>query len=287
MTESCITAIQRGADLRQTVGYREVAIAINTPKSARAAPEPKGTSGAQGIRSVEHEANELLIRITCDTVALSSKRGKGSGAIDSQVQSDQIMAMSERNISGRREMGRIQTDRSGAASAPLPSITIAPISPSQSPGSKILPWAAGLNPCNRSDHRIGRKERISADGLIDSDVFPRLTSTCSCADFETLNFTASAVGATSMAYISPRPKAPQDFLCGQIASSPIAGYPVACLNFILSAFLTASLSTVTMGVSCGKQDSNRYMTSQQKAVLLLSNKQLRKENEALRVTRKV
>lgn len=142
MTESCIDAIERGADLRQVVGCRELAVAINTPKSVRIVPDPNEGRGAQGIKRVEHEANELLIRITCDIVALASQPGIKSSATDAQALSDRIMVTSKRNRSGQRT-DRSQTVRSGAASAPLPSITISPMSPLQSPGNAILPWAAG------------------------------------------------------------------------------------------------------------------------------------------------
>jgi hypothetical protein len=143
MTESCIAAIQRGADLRQPVGYREVAIAINTPKSVRAAPKPDDRMGAHGMRSVEHEANELLIRITCDIVALSSKPKKPTMESIARDSSSPNPARSQRSRTGRSETDRKLTERSGALSAPLPSITISPDSPSQSSGSKIPPWAAG------------------------------------------------------------------------------------------------------------------------------------------------
>ena len=143
MTESCITAVQRGADLRQKVGCKEVAITIHTPKSVRAAPEPDDRRGAPGMRSVEHEANELLIRITCDIVALSSKPDKPTMETITRDSSGPNRAMSQRSRSGRSETGRKLTERSGVVSAPLPSITISSDLPSQSSGNKIPPWAAG------------------------------------------------------------------------------------------------------------------------------------------------
>ena len=45
MIESCVQTIQRGSDLRQVVGVKEVGVALLTPSSVHAAPEPEKGNG--------------------------------------------------------------------------------------------------------------------------------------------------------------------------------------------------------------------------------------------------
>ena len=178
MTESCIAAIKSGADLRRIVGVQELGLALATPKSVRAAPQPDHEMGAQNRHNVEHKANELLIRITCDLVDLTSKAAAVTVAQDASHTSRQMTFVGT---------ARSGTDRRGALSAPpAPIITIHLEEwPGASSLRKELPWAA-----------------------------------------------ASGVGTTSLNQIanarerSNRPRTESDFLCGQIASSPIAGFPV-------------------------------------------------------------
>ena len=168
MTQSCIQAIERGSDLRRPVGVKEVAVALMTPDVS----SQKNAISTLGMRSAEHKAKELLLRITCDLLELSSKTG-----------TDQVTtartSLEYPSARGGGEMFRNPTDRSGAMSAPpeAPSITIVEEN-LLSPANKRVPW-----------------------------------------------------GATSTRDMSRRKKKPLewDFLCGQISSSPIAGFPVhAC-----------------------------------------------------------
>ena len=204
MAATCLSNIRSGADMRRTIGCKETAVAIYSPKSVHAAPGP---DESKGMRSTEHRANELLICITCDIVELASKPAVPEPLIKRTAREKSDM------VSARSAMGtsRLRTDRSGAMSALLigsPVITIFP----ELPFGKSLPWAG--------------------------------TSTSRSMAMKEKNDKKSA--------------GERDWLCGQIASSPIVGY----------------------------EDSDRYMTSTKKAYLMASNDELRKQNQTLRVTRR-
>lgn len=171
MIESCVQTIQRGSDLRQVVGVKEVGVALLTPSSVHAAPEPEK---GKGMRSVEHNARELLIRITCDLVDLSARPEDTAPPVSARLKT----TARSTSLTSRKN-----TNRSGAMSAPpAPSITIIhEASDPPSPNKQSLPWGAG-----------------------------------------------SAVGSLHLQKVALSKKKPKevDFLCGQLASSPIAGFPV-------------------------------------------------------------
>ena len=135
MTETCISAIESGADLRRNIGVTEIGLIINTPKSVHAAPEPISGSGVQGIRSEIHRAKELLIRIQCDILGLS--------AAPRQIIINTHSRTPTGSETGRERKDR--TDRSRCMSAPLPEITIVNRSPLMSPFTKNPFWERGTN----------------------------------------------------------------------------------------------------------------------------------------------
>jgi hypothetical protein len=174
MIESCLQTIQRGSDLRRVVGVKEAGVALLTPSSMHASPDPEK---GKGMRSAEHAAKELQIQIACDLVELSAK------------QADTAQPLSARQASGRGSARGASltfpqhTNRSGAMSAPpAPSLTIIhEESDPPSPVKQSLPWGAG-----------------------------------------------PATGSLSMQKVAMSKKKPveMDFLCGQPASSPYAGFQV-------------------------------------------------------------
>jgi hypothetical protein len=131
----------------------------------------KNAMSTLGMRSAEHKAKELLLRITCDLLELSAKTGTDP------VTKTARKSPEYPSVHGGGKMFRIATDRSGAMSAlpGAPSITIVEEN-LPSPANKHVPWGA----------------------------------------------------TSSTGNMSRRKKRPMewDFLCGQISSSPIAGFPV-------------------------------------------------------------
>ena len=174
MIESCLQTIQRGSDLRRVVGVKEAGVALLTPSSMHASPDPEK---GKGMRSAEHAAKELQIQIACDLVELSAK------------QADTSQPLSARQASGRGSARGASvtfpqhTNRSGAMSAPAaPSLTmIHEESDPPSPVKQSLPWGAG-----------------------------------------------PATESLSIQKVAMSKKKPEemDFLCGQPASSPYAGFQV-------------------------------------------------------------
>lgn len=174
MIESCLQTIQRGSDLRRVVGVKEAGVALLTPSSMHASPDPEK---GKGMRSAEHAAKELQIRVACDLVELSAKPADTAQPVSAPQASGRGSAR------GASLTFPQHTNRSGAMSAPpAPSLTIIhEESDPPSPVKQSLPWGAG-----------------------------------------------PATGSLSMQKVAMSKKKPveMDFLCGQPASSPYAGFPV-------------------------------------------------------------
>ena len=160
MIESCLQTIQRGSDLRRVVGVKEAGVALLTPSSMHASPDPEK---GKGMRSAEHAAKELQIRVACDLVELSAKPADTAQPVSAPQASGRGSAR------GASLTFPQHTNRSGAMSAPpAPSLTIIhEESDPPSPVKQSLPWGAGPATGSLSMQKVAmsKKKPVEMDFL--------------------------------------------------------------------------------------------------------------------------